>query len=121
MLCFRELSIVRSNTEEPLVSELAAMTAQLAEARSRAEQANAAASEASSEARLAKLGCQWAEDRLAEMERYVDFASESQRRLIWDTLIYNASEWRCFPMCAWSGCRASKPNLHTHQSMLLTF
>lgn len=61
---------MRSNTEEPLVLELASMTAQLAEARSQAEQASAAASEAASETRLAKLGCQWAEDRLAEMERW---------------------------------------------------
>ena len=45
------------------------MTAQLAEARGLAEQANMAASEAASEARIARLGCQWAEDRLAEMER----------------------------------------------------
>ncbi len=66
---FRELNIVRSSTEEPLVLELASITAQLAEARNQAEQANAAASEAAAEVKLAQLGCQWAEDRLAEMEK----------------------------------------------------
>ena len=60
---------MRSSTEEPLVSELASMTVQLTEARNRADQANAAASEAASEAKLARLGCQWAEDRLVETER----------------------------------------------------
>lgn len=60
---------MRSSTEEPLISELAMITAQLSESRAQTEEAKVAASDAASESRLAKLASQWAEDRLAKLER----------------------------------------------------
>lgn len=74
---FRELEIVRSSTEEPLISELASMATQLSEARGQSEEARTAASDAVSEARLAKLATQWAEDRLAKLERCVQLKASS--------------------------------------------
>ena len=67
VLC-RELEIVRSSTEEPLILELTSTAAQLADARQQAEEAAAEANAATSEARLARLERQWAEDRLANIE-----------------------------------------------------
>lgn len=60
---------MRSNTEEPLILELTSTAAQLADARQQAEQSVAEANEATAEARLARLDCQWAEDRLTCIEQ----------------------------------------------------
>lgn len=66
---YRELELVRSSTQEPLVNEVASLTAQLEEARKQAGSARLAASTAASEAKLARTGAHWAEERVARLER----------------------------------------------------
>ena len=66
----RQLELVQSTAQDPLVEEVASLTAELQEARKQAESARIAAGAAASEAKVARTGAQWAKDRVARLERY---------------------------------------------------
>ena len=66
----RQLELVRSSAQDPLVQEVASLTAELQEARKQAESARIAAGAAASEAKVARTGAQWAKDRMAQLERF---------------------------------------------------
>ena len=70
MLGRRQLELVQSSAQDPLVEEVASLTAELQEARKQAEVARIAAGAAASEAKVARTGAQWANDRVARLERF---------------------------------------------------
>lgn len=64
------MELAKAATPEPLLAEVASLSAQLQEARREEEEARTAAAVAASQARLVKSQAKWAEERVAQLERY---------------------------------------------------